>query len=153
MVANSTDDESTGDDLYNITFKSLQSKTDRILPSPQPDLWLKYFKYLFTGTNVSVDPETDLLYVTNVDMDFVQRILPYVFGTPALHIELYMWWHTVYAMIMNTSTFIADFIDKQLDLLGSQASYVARSRLAYDRGSGYCLSYNQLQMNCLEPLM
>lgn len=79
-------------------------------------------------TNVTIDPEKDLLYVTDVDIDFILNVIPFILKTPPLHLELYMWWNTIYAMVMSTSMEIADFIDKQLDIFGSKVNYVARSR-------------------------
>lgn len=98
------------------------------MPSPQPDLWVKYFQYLFIGTNVTVDPEKDLLFVSTADIEFLEKMLAYIVDSPPLDIELYMWWQTVYAMVMSTSTTVADFIDRKLDLFGNTANNVARSR-------------------------
>lgn len=127
-MSNSSYSEPTGDDLYTISFESLQMLTNEVLLAPQPDLWLKYFKYLFAGTNVTIDPSTDLLYVTDVDLEYISRIVPYVFNTPGIHVELYLWWSSVYAMIINTSTSIVSYIRKNLEIFGTNPSYVARSR-------------------------
>lgn len=79
-----------------------------------------------------MDPQKDLLYVTDLDIDYLQQILPFLLSSPAINLELYMWWNTIYAMVMSTSTAIADFISKQLDLFGTTTTnYIARSRLVF----------------------
>lgn len=98
------------------------------MKSPQANLWVTYFQYLFKGTNVTIDPEQDLLFVTDADVEFLERILPYVVELSPLDIELYMWWNTVYAMVLSTSTTVADFIERKLDRFGNTVDYVARSR-------------------------
>lgn len=107
----------------------LQSKTDEVLPTPQADFWHKYFEYIFVDTNVTVDIKKDRLFITDSDLGFLQSIIPYIEATPLVNIELYLWWNAVYAMIMSTSTALADYIDKQLDLLfQSKPNFIARSR-------------------------
>ncbi|KAG5890093.1 hypothetical protein JTB14_003656 [Gonioctena quinquepunctata] len=147
LVANHTDLDAEEDDTFSITFKELQTQTDELLPNPEPDIWLKYFNFLFSGTNVTMDPKKDLLYVTEMDLRFLKRMLKYVRATPDINLELYMWWATVYAMIINTSSDVMEYIGKQLSSFGrGTISNVARSRslecaLLVNNYMGYAVSY------------
>lgn len=47
---------------------------------------------------------------------------------PDIYVELYMWWVTVYAMIINTTSDAVDYISRNLAYYGSGVSNVARSR-------------------------
>lgn len=128
LDTNVTQSTGSADDVFSIELNKLQSLTDNVLPSPQPNLWLNYFNYLFKGSDVTFDPGKDLLYVTDEDLEFIEKILPIIINSPSIEIELYMWWQAVYVMIMSTSTSVADYIDKQLDLFRSNSNFVARSR-------------------------
>ncbi|XP_074037562.1 endothelin-converting enzyme homolog isoform X2 [Leptinotarsa decemlineata] len=147
LVANHTDPDAKEDDTFAITFADLQTQTDQLLQNPEPDVWLKYFNYLFKGTAVTINPKKDMLYVTAMDLQFLKRMLQYVQGTDDINLELYMWWATVYAMIINTSSDVVDYISTQLNYFSSgSSSNVARSRslecaLLTDNYLGYAVSY------------
>lgn len=128
MNTNYTDPDAAEEDTIFVTFRYLQTETNNFLGDTHPDIWAAYFKDLFAGTNVTIYPEIDLLYTTELEIQYLLRILRYVFGTPDIYIELYMWWVTVYAMIINTSSDVVDYITRNLAYYGSGVSNIARSR-------------------------
>ncbi|KAJ8983447.1 hypothetical protein NQ317_013320 [Molorchus minor] len=143
---NYTNPEMDEEDTYTTTFSKLQSLTDDFLDEPQPDIWIKYFNFLFMGTNVTINPNTDLLYTTEWEIQYLLRILHFILGTSDTHIELYMWWVTIYAMIINTSSDIVTYITRQMTYYGSSSSSIARSRslecaLLVNNYMGYAISY------------
>ncbi|XP_044254870.1 endothelin-converting enzyme homolog isoform X2 [Tribolium madens] len=104
-------------DLQSQKIKELQAKINKILLNnvnkEYPQILEKYLDNLFTGTNVTIDFDKDLLFVGQNDVDYLPKILSYVLSTSDIYLELYMWWVTVFAMIINTSSEIVEYIVKQ----------------------------------------
>ncbi|XP_018561401.1 endothelin-converting enzyme homolog [Anoplophora glabripennis] len=143
---NYTDSDATEEDTYSISFSYLQKETDNFLGKPNPDFWANYFKDLFAGTNVTIQPETDVLYTSELEIQYLLRIVKYVLATPEIYIELYMWWVTVYAMIINTTSDVVEYINKHLAYYSNGVTNIARSRslecaLLVNNYMGYAVSY------------
>lgn len=74
------------------------------------------------------DPDEDLLYVTDLDLLYLKKFLQMIETIPAINVELYMWWTTVYAMIINTSTDVVDYVIKQIDSVTPSTGSVVRTK-------------------------
>lgn len=112
------------------SFAAFQKKTNDFLSKSAityPDIWEKYITNLFQGVNVTVDTNKDELYIPQLEEEYLMRILDFLLHTPEIELELYMWWITVYAMIINTTSDIIDFVTKQTAVFYG-TSDVIRSR-------------------------
>lgn len=70
--------------------------------------------------------DTDMIYIRPFELNYLGEILLYLKKTPFAIIELYMWWVTVHAMIMNTTSDIIQFIYKQSTPFVSDPVYKPR---------------------------
>lgn len=69
---------------------------------------------MFDGIpNVTLSFKDDLIYIRQFEMDYIGDLLVYLNQLPQKVIELYMWWSTVHAMIINTTTDIISYISMQ----------------------------------------
>ncbi|XP_050300077.1 neprilysin isoform X2 [Anthonomus grandis grandis] len=101
----------TGEDqTHNVTFKKLQELTDNNVEKLMPDFWINYISLIFEGTNVTINESSDYLFITDVELGYIWGVLNYVSSLPREHIELYMWWSTVYAMILSTTSEVSEYI-------------------------------------------
>lgn len=128
MYQNETTDEYIGNEY---TLKELQNITDEYLithnEKPVP-VWNQYLSYLFEDVNISLALDgTDRLFIDVDELPYLPRIIYYLLKTPDAYLELYMWWLTIYAMIMNTTTEIAEYISKEAEPFASNGN-VIRSR-------------------------
>lgn len=114
LVANFSD---ISDDVHRETIRNHQTKLNDYLKDNSkveyPEIWEKYLTELFEDTNVTIDFDKDILYLTENDENYLPKILTYVLTTSDIYLELYMWWVTVFAMIINTTSDVVDFITKQ----------------------------------------
>ncbi|XP_015834804.2 neprilysin isoform X1 [Tribolium castaneum] len=114
LVANFS---SESNDLQSQIVKDFQTRINEILRSDikkdYPQILEKYLGFLFTGTNVTIDFDNDFFLLSQNDVDYLPRILSYVLTSSDIYLELYMWWVTVFAMIINTSSEIVEYIVKQ----------------------------------------
>uniref|UniRef100_A0AAR5PYJ0 Endothelin-converting enzyme 1 n=2 Tax=Dendroctonus ponderosae TaxID=77166 RepID=A0AAR5PYJ0_DENPD len=101
------------DETRRISFQKLQNLTDSNVRKPMPDFWINYISSLFETTNVTIDPHSDAFLITETELGYLWNVLDYVSSEPQMHIELYMWWSAVYAMIINTSSDLTSYIVKQ----------------------------------------
>lgn len=84
--------------------------------------------YLYDGINVSLNLDGSYILMADEDeVSYLSDIVYLLLQTPDAYLELYMWWVTVYAMIINTSSDIVDYISKQSESIHSY-SQVIRSR-------------------------
>lgn len=127
-MTNTTDPDQQEDDTYALTVDNLQHEIDDYIKTPNPAFLTTYFSYLFNNTNITIDTKSDLLFVTKLDVLFMKMIIDYLSELPDVNIELYMWWSSVYAMIFNTSSDIAEYITKQLTLFSGNTDSLVRSR-------------------------
>ncbi|CAH0560910.1 unnamed protein product [Brassicogethes aeneus] len=112
----------TGDpDSYNIYGKTIfeaQKDLDLALSNYTtktfPNFYSIYLTYIFKNSGVTLDPNTDLIYFYEREEKFIPIMLAYVLDMPEVVIELYLWWITVYSMIMNTSSEIITYISRQV---------------------------------------
>ncbi|CAH1963551.1 unnamed protein product [Acanthoscelides obtectus] len=146
LVLNYTDPDQEEDDNYSVSFSTLKDLTDSVSSTGRSDFWENYFQQLFAETNVTIDPTKDRLYVTQTDVAYLKSVLKYTYDTPDSHLELYMWWTTVYAMIISTSSEVAEYINKQIDKATGSSEGVVRTRslecaLLANSYMGYAVSY------------
>ncbi|CAH1103990.1 unnamed protein product [Psylliodes chrysocephalus] len=146
IVTNTTDPDQQEDDTYALTVDNLQHEIDDYIKTPNPAFLTTYLSYLFNNTNITIDTKSDLLFVTKLDVLFMKMIIDYLSELPDVNIELYMWWSSVYAMIFNTSSDIAEYITKQLNLFSGNTDSLVRSRslectLLINNYMGYATSY------------
>lgn len=127
-MTNTTDPDQQEDDTYALTVDNLQHEIDDYIKTPNPAFLTTYLSYLFNNTNITIDTKSDLLFVTKLDVLFMKMIIDYLSELPDVNIELYMWWSSVYAMIFNTSSDIAEYITKQLNLFSGNTDSLVRSR-------------------------
>lgn len=96
----------------------LQNVTDQFLKhnGETPTLlWRRYLTMLFEGIpNVTLDlDKKDYIYIPVEEMAYFPEIAFYLTKVPDLVLELYMWWVTVYAMILSTTSEMTEFIAKE----------------------------------------
>lgn len=113
----------TVNEIQNATDQFLISKDEKTFP-----MWNKYLTYLYDGINNSLNFDgSDTLMVDSDELTYLTHIVYLLLKTPDAYLELYMWWVTVYAMIINTSSDIVEYISKQGETVHSY-SQVIRSR-------------------------
>lgn len=114
LVANFTE---YSDELHTENIKEFEVKLNKMLINninkEYPQIWQKYLGYIFEGVNVNLDFDKDLFYLGDADSNYLPKILSYVLTTSDIYLELYMWWVTVFAMIINTSSDVVEYILKQ----------------------------------------
>ncbi|XP_066245414.1 neprilysin isoform X2 [Euwallacea similis] len=113
---NYTRGESEEDPIKKISFKDLQEKTDNNVENPVKNFWIDYISLIFQDTNVTIDPHNDSLFITEKELPYLFDVLNYVSSQPSEHVELFMWWSAVYAMIMSTSSDITSYIERQTSM-------------------------------------
>lgn len=120
------------DDYLAQTFTAaqLQNATDNYLiekgETPYP-IWNRYLGLMFEGINVTLKLDgTDELLIDPEELTYLQRMVYFLTETPTIQLEVYVWWITVYAMIINTSPDIEEYIEKQAAPFRSQE--IVRSR-------------------------
>lgn len=98
------------------SIKDYQRKTNEYLTNEidmdYPEIWEKYLGYLFEDINVTINFDIEDLYIMDAEADYLPKVVSYILTTSDIYLELYMWWITVYAMIVNTSLDVADDIFK-----------------------------------------
>ncbi|CAG9762242.1 unnamed protein product [Ceutorhynchus assimilis] len=116
------DGQASEDETQKLTFKQLQDFTDNNVDFPLPNFWLNYISSIFANTNVTINADTDLFLITDTELEYLWNVLEYVSSQPPAHIELYMWWAAVYAMIINTSSDVTDYVITQTNLYYSSTT-------------------------------
>lgn len=101
-----------------LPVNEIQNFTNQFLISNGEEsynIWQDYVTMMFDGIpNVNLSlKDDDLIYIRQFELDYLGEILLFMKRTPFKIIELYMWWSTVHAMIINTTTDIIEFIYKQ----------------------------------------
>lgn len=95
----------------------MQNATDNIfdtLKLPKKKIWEPFLIKLFNGTNVTLSlKDKDLIYVDPLHVKYLFMITGFVSAIPDVFIELWVWWMTVNALIINTTKEIREFYDKQ----------------------------------------
>lgn len=128
LYQNETTDEYVG---KAYTVNQLQNITDDFLiaHNEKPVLvWNTYLSYLYKDINVSLALDgSDQLFIDVDELPYLPKIVYYLLKTPDAYLELYMWWLTIYAMIMNTTTEIAEYISKEAEPFASTGDII-RSR-------------------------
>ncbi|RZB39536.1 neprilysin-like, partial [Asbolus verrucosus] len=114
LITNFTD---FSEDPHPQAIKEYQTKTNELLINnlnkDYPEIWQKYISYLFDGVNVTINFDKDVFYLGDSDDSYLPKIIGYVLTTSDIYLELYMWWVTVFAMIINTSSDVVEYILKQ----------------------------------------
>ncbi|XP_066145515.1 endothelin-converting enzyme homolog [Euwallacea fornicatus] len=108
------DGENGEDSTKKFSFKELQEITDDNVENPVKDFWIDYISLIFQDTNVTIDSQNDSLFISETELPYLFTVLDYVSSQPLEHLELYMWWSAVYAMIMSTSSDITSYIEYQI---------------------------------------
>lgn len=110
----------TVDDLnyLKLTVDEIQNKTDQYLIDNNESpikIWKDYVNLMFDKVpNVTLNlDKDDFILITTSDVFYLGQLLQYLKYTPDVLIELYMWWVTVQAMIINTTSDISEYIYKQ----------------------------------------
>ncbi|KAF7275221.1 hypothetical protein GWI33_012070, partial [Rhynchophorus ferrugineus] len=118
------------EETRKVTFDELQLLTDNNVKSPMPKFWINYVESIFENTNVTLDPAVDFLYTTETEMGYMWSVLEYISEQSSVDLELYLWWASVYSMIINTSSDIAEYMLTEASLMyaGSDDSVYSRSR-------------------------
>lgn len=96
--------------------KEMQNATDAIFKSlklPRKEIWAPFLKSMFNGTNITLDLDKDLIYVDPLHVKYLFMITGFVSAIPDVFIELWVWWMTVNAIIINTTKEIREFYHKQ----------------------------------------
>lgn len=77
-------------------------------------VWQKYFSYLYEGIDGTSNMDgTSIVLVDQSELRYLPRIVYYLLKLPDEYLELYMWWVTLYAMIINTTSEMVEYISKQ----------------------------------------
>ncbi|CAG9861144.1 unnamed protein product [Phyllotreta striolata] len=143
IVSNTTDPFEEEDETYSIPIRKLQQE----IAGKQPKNFLiDYFNELFNRTNVTINPDSDLVYVTDADVTYLKTVVNYLSETPDVEVELYTWWTSVYAMIFSTSDNFTEHIKKELNSYARDQEKIVRSRslecaLLTNNYMGYAVSY------------
>lgn len=118
--------------FYKMKVSELQNITDRYLQhnNQAPTFqWKYYLTLLFDGIpNVTLDLENaDLLYIPEEELPYLPELALYLANIPDLALELYMWWITVYTMILSTTSELTNLLAEETSAFTS-INTVYRSR-------------------------
>ncbi|KAL1505409.1 hypothetical protein ABEB36_004982 [Hypothenemus hampei] len=96
------------------SFKEFETLMENNMEIPlEVNFWVNYITNIFRWhSNVTIDAQTDYLYIRETESEYLWQILNYIQQQPPIYIELYMWWSAVYAIISNTSWTITDILLK-----------------------------------------
>ncbi|KAI4463570.1 zinc metalloprotease family m13 neprilysin-related [Holotrichia oblita] len=121
-LAGDDDDEFDEDfddlDVRTIKASELQNLTDFLMKENNlkpKEVWKTYFNMLFQDIeNVTLDLDgKDLIRYLPNDLDYINSIVVYLAKKRSIYLELYAWYHTVYSMIVSTTTEISEYIYKE----------------------------------------
>lgn len=103
--------------LTTFTLNELQNLTDEYLlqngEKPLP-IWINYFTFLYEGVNSTlIFDGTETVFIDRNELWYLPKIVYYLLKLPDEYLELYMWWVTLYAMMINTTTEMVEYIAKQ----------------------------------------
>ncbi|KAI4463568.1 zinc metalloprotease family m13 neprilysin-related [Holotrichia oblita] len=121
-LAGDDDDEFDEDfddlDVRTIKASELQNLTDFLMKENNlkpKEIWKTYFNMLFQDIeNVTLDLDgKDLIRYLPNDLDYINSIVVYLAKKRSIYLELYAWYHTVYSMIVSTTTEISEYIYKE----------------------------------------
>ncbi|KAK9870255.1 hypothetical protein WA026_006341 [Henosepilachna vigintioctopunctata] len=115
------------------TFKELQSEIDQFttdnINQNKSDFLETYIELIFSDiVNVTIDFQQDKLHLTEEEKPYLFHIMTYLLSSSDIYIELYLWWSTVFSMIMNTTTEVIEFIVKETEILYTSTETISRSR-------------------------
>ncbi|KAK9728009.1 Peptidase family M13 [Popillia japonica] len=105
-------------DVRTIKASDLQNLTDFLMKENDlkaKEIWKTYFNMLFQDIeNVTLDLDgKDLIHYLPDDLDYINNIVVYLAKRRSIYLELYAWYHTVYSMIISTTTEITEYIYKE----------------------------------------
>lgn len=123
--------ESEYEKTRKYSIQELQDLTDNNVKTSTPNFWMDYIGRIFENTNVTI-ARNDSVFIVDVELEYLYTVLEYVSSQPSEHLELYMWWATVYSMVINLSSDLADEVLTQASMFyqesKDQGSVYARSR-------------------------
>lgn len=103
--------------MVTYTIEELQNLTDDYMvengEQPLP-VWNKYLSHLCQDLNTTFHLDgTDRVIIDQNELWYLPKIIYYLLKLPDEHLELYMWWAAIYAMIINTTSEMVEYISKQ----------------------------------------
>ncbi|KAM3958770.1 endothelin-converting enzyme homolog [Aphomia sociella] len=108
-LESNNDTEADVDAFLNIpeyTVDEIQTQTDIIVENnngtAQP-IWKRYLEGVFSGSNVTLDFETDKILVSGPDMKYMGLIATYISKTPPVVMELYIWIKVAEVIAVHTT--------------------------------------------------
>lgn len=117
-------------DYFKFTIDEIQNSTDQFLISNNQKpykIWRKFVQMMFDKIpNVTLALDKEEILMRTFDLNYLGEILNYLKKTEFVLIELLMWWTTVHAMIINTTSDIVDFIYKQYTPFNSDPVFKPR---------------------------
>lgn len=125
---------STNGDIqfYKLKINEIQNLSDSFVSSlniTSKVSWRRYMTKLFDGVpNVTLDLDNlDYIYVPIDELSYIPEFAAYISSIPDVFIELYMWWVTVYTMVLSTTVEVADLIDRESEVFSTTTIYRSRS--------------------------
>lgn len=119
----------TTDYYVPLTVNEMQNATNKVFKSlkmPERDIWRTFLTSVFNDTNVTLHlDDFDKIYVDPLHVKYLFMITGFVSALPDILVELWVWWMTVNAIIINTTNEIREFLYKQT---ASSHSTVIRTR-------------------------
>lgn len=107
----------TSDYYIPISVTEMQNATDRVFNSlnvTNKRIWEPFLTNMFKGTNTTLHlNDTDLIYIDPFQVKYLFMITGFVSALPDVVIELWVWWMTVNALIINTTSDVREFYQKQ----------------------------------------
>ncbi|XP_017772968.1 PREDICTED: neprilysin-11 [Nicrophorus vespilloides] len=119
-------------DIKRYSIEELQKETDNFLVANnmnKMDIWKPYITSLFKEVkDVNFDFKNDFVYISPSEMTYICNILLYISRTPKVILELYNWWIVVKSMIINTTSDVIAYINKEMSIYYQNYPEVIRSR-------------------------
>lgn len=66
------------DETVQLSVDELQTLTDNNVAASLPNFWTNYLNALFDNTNVTLDINSDKIYTTKTDLEYLWNVLDYV---------------------------------------------------------------------------
>lgn len=66
------------DETVQLSVDELQTLTDNNVAASLPNFWTNYLNDIFDNTNVTLDFNSDKIYTTKTDLEYLWNVLDYV---------------------------------------------------------------------------
>ncbi|XP_048483292.1 endothelin-converting enzyme 2 isoform X1 [Plutella xylostella] len=112
------------------TADEIQARTDAVLAANNESaspIWKRYLEGVFAVSKTELDFATDKIMVSDVDMEYMEKMALLMARTPAVDIELYIWVKVVEVMSVHTTSALRERFEAAYEALQGRGGRRSRS--------------------------